>query len=211
MLADVEQDAVDLQEIDLIENIGLLVEALRVSGRDRRTNNPIPGKAFKYLTALATKTPRITLTLLRELELLEEAEYRQLCLQMIPDIYEVRERWFSSEDFYQLWTLAPELAALVSLGGLNDDGRLQEWFEFVGWPEPDVELDGFEVGAPDCRGSINAQLIELPEEQLRQNLAAVGWNLTKDQVAKLDAASARPMTYPYWHQAGFAERNPFPA
>jgi aryl-alcohol dehydrogenase-like predicted oxidoreductase len=48
------------------------------------------------------------------------------------------------------------------------------------------------------------------EEQLRQNLGAVGWNLTKEQVAKLDAASAVPMTYPYWHQAGFAERNPFP-
>lgn len=168
MLADVEQDAEDLQEIDLIENIGLLVEALRVSGRDRRTNNPIPGKAFKYLTALATKTPRITLTLLRELELLEEAVYREHCLQLIPDIYEVRQCWSSSEDFYQLWTLAPELAALVSLGGLDDDGRLQEWFEFVGWPEPDVELDEFEVGEPDCRGSINAQLIELPEEQLRQ-------------------------------------------
>jgi len=49
------------------------------------------------------------------------------------------------------------------------------------------------------------------EEQLRQNLGAVGWNLTREQVAKLDAASARPMTYPYWHQAGFPERNPFPA
>jgi len=48
------------------------------------------------------------------------------------------------------------------------------------------------------------------EEQLRQNLGAVGWNLTKEQVAKLDAASVTPMTYPYWHQAGFAERNPFP-
>jgi aryl-alcohol dehydrogenase-like predicted oxidoreductase len=48
------------------------------------------------------------------------------------------------------------------------------------------------------------------EEQLRQNLAAVGWNLTADQVAKLDAASARQPAYPYWHQAGFAERNPFP-
>ncbi|MCX6954396.1 MAG: aldo/keto reductase [Verrucomicrobia bacterium] len=48
------------------------------------------------------------------------------------------------------------------------------------------------------------------EEQLRQNLGAVGWNLTKEQVAKLDAASERPKTYPYWHQAGFAERNPFP-
>lgn len=48
------------------------------------------------------------------------------------------------------------------------------------------------------------------EEQLRQNLGAVGWNLTPAQVAKLDAASERPKAYPYWHQAGFAERNPPP-
>lgn len=48
------------------------------------------------------------------------------------------------------------------------------------------------------------------EEQLRQNLGAVGWNLTPDQVARLDAASAVPAPYPYWHQRGFAERNPFP-
>ena len=47
------------------------------------------------------------------------------------------------------------------------------------------------------------------EEQLRQNLDAVGWNLTVEQVAKLDAASAIPRIYPYWHQASF-ERNPFP-
>jgi aryl-alcohol dehydrogenase-like predicted oxidoreductase len=49
------------------------------------------------------------------------------------------------------------------------------------------------------------------EEQLRQNLGAVGWNLTAEQVAKLDAASDKPKAYPYWHQAGFEERNPFPA
>jgi len=48
------------------------------------------------------------------------------------------------------------------------------------------------------------------EEQLKANLGAVGWNLTKEQVAKLDAASERPKTYPYWHQAQFEERNPFP-
>lgn len=48
------------------------------------------------------------------------------------------------------------------------------------------------------------------EEQLRQNLAAVGWSLTKEQVAKLDAASLTTPAYPYWHQLGFAERNPFP-
>jgi aryl-alcohol dehydrogenase-like predicted oxidoreductase len=48
------------------------------------------------------------------------------------------------------------------------------------------------------------------EEQLRQNLGSIGWNLTDEQVAALDAASARTPAYPYWHQSGFAERNPFP-
>src|ERR1700730_6677019 len=47
------------------------------------------------------------------------------------------------------------------------------------------------------------------EEQLRQNLAAVGWNLTTDQVARLDAASDLAPTYPYWHQRAFV-RNPKP-
>jgi aryl-alcohol dehydrogenase-like predicted oxidoreductase len=49
------------------------------------------------------------------------------------------------------------------------------------------------------------------EEQLRQNLGAVGWNLTKEQVTKLDKASEVQLTYPYWHQRGnFPTRNPIP-
>jgi aryl-alcohol dehydrogenase-like predicted oxidoreductase len=48
------------------------------------------------------------------------------------------------------------------------------------------------------------------EEQLRQNLGAVGWNLTRDQVSRLDAASDVTPAYPYWHQRQFAERNPLP-
>jgi aryl-alcohol dehydrogenase-like predicted oxidoreductase len=48
------------------------------------------------------------------------------------------------------------------------------------------------------------------ETQLRDNLGAVGWNLTAEQVAKLDAASATTPIYPYWHQRQFAERNPLP-
>ena len=48
------------------------------------------------------------------------------------------------------------------------------------------------------------------EEQLKANLGAVGWSLTHAQMAKLDAASERPKAYPYWHQAQFEERNPFP-
>ncbi|HLK04348.1 MAG TPA: aldo/keto reductase [Candidatus Acidoferrum sp.] len=48
------------------------------------------------------------------------------------------------------------------------------------------------------------------EEQLRQNLGAVSWNLTATQVAKLDAASDVPAPYPYWHQRQFQNRNPLP-
>lgn len=47
------------------------------------------------------------------------------------------------------------------------------------------------------------------EEQLIQNLGATGWDLTAEQVARLDTASRTTMTYPYWHQSQF-ERNPFP-
>lgn len=47
------------------------------------------------------------------------------------------------------------------------------------------------------------------EEQLRANLDAVGWNLSPEQVERLDRASEREMTYPYWHQyIAIRARNP---
>jgi aryl-alcohol dehydrogenase-like predicted oxidoreductase len=46
------------------------------------------------------------------------------------------------------------------------------------------------------------------EEQLKQNLDAAGWNLTAEQVAKLDVASAVTPAYPYWWQRNFTVRNP---
>ena len=48
------------------------------------------------------------------------------------------------------------------------------------------------------------------EEQLKANLGAVGWKLSTEQVAALDAASEVPLSYPYWHQRQFEERNPKP-
>ncbi|WP_460398196.1 aldo/keto reductase [Actinophytocola sediminis] len=51
------------------------------------------------------------------------------------------------------------------------------------------------------------------EAQLRQNLGAVGWALTADQVARLDAVSVRTAPYPYFpyrRQEGFARLNPAP-
>jgi len=47
------------------------------------------------------------------------------------------------------------------------------------------------------------------EEQLRDNLAAAGWRLTVEEMARLDEVSALPEPYPYWHQHKFGvERNP---
>ncbi|MGW4689373.1 aldo/keto reductase [Streptomyces sp. NPDC004244] len=49
------------------------------------------------------------------------------------------------------------------------------------------------------------------EEQLRQNIGAVGWSLTPEQSARLDAVSHRPAPYPYFpyeRQEGFARLNP---
>ncbi|MEH6305500.1 aldo/keto reductase [Olivibacter sp. CPCC 100613] len=48
------------------------------------------------------------------------------------------------------------------------------------------------------------------EEQLKQNLGAIGWNLTVDQVKKLDGASTTAPIYPYWHQWQNKTLNPTP-
>jgi aryl-alcohol dehydrogenase-like predicted oxidoreductase len=51
------------------------------------------------------------------------------------------------------------------------------------------------------------------EAQLRDNLGAVGWALTAEQVDRLDAASATTPAYPYypyWREGGFKTLNPPP-
>lgn len=48
------------------------------------------------------------------------------------------------------------------------------------------------------------------EEQLKDNLGSVGWNLSPEQIAVLDKASQKTLPYPYWHQMGFKELNPPP-
>ena len=85
-------------------------------------------------------------------------------------------------------------------------------------------VDALEVVAKECGKSVPQValnwLLQRPtvatviigarnEEQLRQNLDAAGWNLTKEQIARLDAASDVKPVYPYWHQRdAFVERNP---
>ena len=45
------------------------------------------------------------------------------------------------------------------------------------------------------------------EEQLIENIGAVGWSLSAGQMARLDAASDVPPAYLVWHQRGFPMLN----
>lgn len=83
---------------------------------------------------------------------------------------------------------------------------LDEVAKETGKTVPQVALNWL-VGRP----SVSTVIIGARnEEQLRANLASVGWSLAPEQVARLDQVSSRPIAYPYWHQAGFEERNPAP-
>jgi len=48
------------------------------------------------------------------------------------------------------------------------------------------------------------------EHQLKQNLDAIGWNLTTEQVKRLDEAGEVAPIYPYWHQRQDTRLNPLP-
>ncbi len=63
-----------------------------------------------------------------------------------------------------------------------------------------------------ARPSVASVIIGARDEaQLRDNLGAVGWTLSADQIARLDAVSAAPAPYPYHPyriQDGFRRLNP---
>ena len=111
---------------------------------------------------------------------------------------------------------------------LPKDSRLQSKLVVEGGPQPDQEylykvVDAIDEVAKETgktvpqialnwllsRPSIATAIVGArTEEQLRQNLGSIGWKLTAEQIAKLDAASEVPLAYPSWHQRQFEERNP---
>ena len=46
------------------------------------------------------------------------------------------------------------------------------------------------------------------EAQMRDNLGAIGWSLTPEQIKRIDTASTERAPYPYWHQRFMGDRNP---
>ena len=61
-----------------------------------------------------------------------------------------------------------------------------------------------------CRPGISSLILGARDEhQLQQNLEAVGWKLTSDEMKRLNDVSAVPEIYPHWHQHIWGEnRNP---
>jgi aryl-alcohol dehydrogenase-like predicted oxidoreductase len=111
---------------------------------------------------------------------------------------------------------------------LHDNSRLHKTADF-GPPVPDEHVykvvDAIDVIAKETGKTVTQialnWLLQRPtvsnvilgardEAQLHQNLGALGWNLTAEQVARLDAASDTTLAYPYWHQRQFVDRNPAP-
>jgi aryl-alcohol dehydrogenase-like predicted oxidoreductase len=113
---------------------------------------------------------------------------------------------------------------------LPADSRLNTKVVLDGGPQPDMEylykvVDALDLVAEETGKTIPQialnWLLQRPtvstliigarnEAQLKANLGSVGWKLTTEQVAALDAASTVPLAYPYWHQRQFVERNPKP-
>lgn len=113
--------------------------------------------------------------------------------------------------------------------GKDESGRIKAGGA-TGGPEVDNEhlyriVDALDIVAKDTGKSIPQialnWLLQRPtvcnivvgarnEEQLKQNIGALGWSLSPQQVALLDNAARRSPAYPYWHQMGFDERNPKP-
>ncbi|MBL8710764.1 MAG: aldo/keto reductase [Rhodospirillaceae bacterium] len=92
-----------------------------------------------------------------------------------------------------------------------DDGYLYQVVDALdavaketGKTVPQIALNWLLARPTVCNLVIGART----EDQLKQNLGALGWSLTRDQVKRLDAASEKVPVYPYWHQRDFAERNP---
>ncbi|MDT0302068.1 aldo/keto reductase [Streptomonospora wellingtoniae] len=86
---------------------------------------------------------------------------------------------------------------------------LDEIAEEAGASVPQVALNWL-LGRP----TVSSVIVGARNEaQLRDNLGAVGWTLTAEQEARLDAASARTAPYPYYpyeRQEAFARLNPSP-
>lgn len=121
------------------------------------------------------------------------------------------------------------LGGKIRRGTLIENGRIQQGGAFNGPMVSDEHLfnvvDVLTEIAEDTNKSVaqvalnwvlqrptvcNVIIGARNEEQLINNLGAVGWSLTPEQIERLDNVSRCQPIYPYWHQMQFVSRNPSP-
>lgn len=121
------------------------------------------------------------------------------------------------------------LTGKIRRGQAMQEGRIQQGGAFGGPPVDDEQLfnvvDALDAIARDTGKTIPQValnwLLQRPsvanivvgardEEQLKQNLGALGWQLSAEHIAKLDEVSRRQSIYPYWHYAKYEDRVPPP-
>jgi aryl-alcohol dehydrogenase-like predicted oxidoreductase len=129
---------------------------------------------------------------------------------------------------------SPLAGGLLSGKHRRDKSAPEGSRQFAGWTEPPIRdeerlwtiVDAI-VDIADARGISGAQvalawLIGRPavtsvviggrtEAQLKDNLGSAGLKLSADERARLDAVSAPPLLYPYWHQQWTASDRLSPA
>jgi aryl-alcohol dehydrogenase-like predicted oxidoreductase len=112
---------------------------------------------------------------------------------------------------------APAESRLATAGGYGPAFPKDQLFKIV----DELEVVAREIGRSVSqvaiswvlhRPTVSTIIIGARNEmQLRDNLGSASFRLTAEQGARLDAASARPPIYPYWHQwEEFSDRNPPP-
>lgn len=126
------------------------------------------------------------------------------------------------------WLTGKYRRGMESVPADSREARFQERSGNEGWRERDTEdtwrvLDALHEVADEAgrtpsqvalrwlaeRPAVTAPIVgPRTAEQLTDNLGAVGWELTADQTAKLDAASARPLPYPYDMLARHSHHDP---
>lgn len=112
---------------------------------------------------------------------------------------------------------APKGTRVATLGGTRPGYPKEQLFAIVDTLETIVGDIGRSVSQMAVnwvlqRPTVSTVVIGARKEaQLRDNLGAVGFTLSREQIGRLDEVSARPPIYPYWHQwEVFSERNPPP-
>jgi aryl-alcohol dehydrogenase-like predicted oxidoreductase len=103
-------------------------------------------------------------------------------------------------------------AALSTMGPGTGDARLHDVVdelariaEETGRSIPQVAINWLL-----CRPTVSSVLLGArTEDQLRDNLGSVGWQLAPEHVARLEAVSATALPYPYSQHRQLQERDPF--